>query len=221
VLLDLKRDKYLGVGRGQMKALASCVAGWPAVAQEAPAAPADSFVAKLLAAGVLTTEPAKGKEAQPVTMPRPQTTLTALDLAASRDIFDTRPVIQAGHLIRFICATLSARVALKWRPIASVVMKVNASKVRRAVPRAMDFDAARKHAAAFIYLRPVLFTTKDKCLADSLALVNFLAHYGVFPTWVFGVQTGPFAAHCWVQAGDVVFNDTPDHVRRYTPILAV
>jgi hypothetical protein len=35
------------------------------------------------------------------------------------------------------------------------------------------------------------------------------------------VQTKPFAAHCWVQQGDVVFNDTPEHVRRYTPILAV
>jgi hypothetical protein len=36
---------------------------------------------------------------------------------------------------------------------------------------------------------------------------------------VFGVQARPFAAHCWVQKGEVVFNDTVEHVSGYTPIM--
>jgi hypothetical protein len=43
----------------------------------------------------------------------------------------------------------------------------------------------------------------------------------VFPRWVFGVQSRPFAAHCWLQLGGVVLNDTVDHVKRYTPIMVV
>jgi hypothetical protein len=52
-------------------------------------------------------------------------------------------------------------------------------------------------------------------------LVNFLAGYGVFPQWVFGVKTDPFYAHCWVQQGSFVFNDTPDYIRGFSPILVV
>lgn len=39
--------------------------------------------------------------------------------------------------------------------------------------------------------------------------------------WVFGVRTWPFAAHCWIQIGDLVVGDVLDRVRGYTPIRAV
>jgi hypothetical protein len=112
-------------------------------------------------------------------------------------------------------------MALRWRPIASVVAKVKSRKPRCGAAQTLDLGAACKLVATFVHLRPLLFTTRDACLADSLSLVKFLSYYGIFPTWVFGVQTGPFAAHCWVQEGELVFNDTPDHVRRFTPILAI
>ena len=67
----------------------------------------------------------------------------------------------------------------------------------------------------------VLFGAQDACLFDSLALMRFLSYYVIFPTCVIGVQTGPFGAHCWVQHDAVVFNDAPEYVRRYTPILTV
>jgi hypothetical protein len=54
VLLDLQRDKYVGVGRAQMNALAARVLGWPAPAGE-NAAPvrddrSDAILARMLAA---------------------------------------------------------------------------------------------------------------------------------------------------------------------------
>lgn len=70
-------------------------------------------------------------------------------------------------------------------------------------------------------LRPLLFTAHDRCLHDSLALVNFLASESVSATWVIGVRTDPFAAHAWVQTGDLVLNDQHEHVRRFRPIVTV
>ncbi len=225
VLLDLKRDKYLGVGPKQMQALAARVKGWPVLpAAAAEPAQAEGMIGKMIAAGMLVTDPATGKEARPVAMPRPEATLTQVD-------FDRRPQVSLTQLAGFVRASIGARLALRYQPIEAVVERVRRRKAafvsswrRRSNGHSVqpvDFDAARAPVEAFLHLRPLLFGARDQCLFDSLALLDFLARRGFFPTWVFGVQTAPFAAHCWVQEGDVVFNDTPDHVRRYAPILTV
>lgn len=59
------------------------------------------------------------------------------------------------------------------------------------------------------------------CLLDSLALVRFLARRGLAASLVFGVALDPFAAHCWVQAGTWVLNDTLGNVLAHTPIREV
>ncbi|TYT26171.1 lasso peptide biosynthesis B2 protein [Luteimonas viscosa] len=56
------------------------------------------------------------------------------------------------------------------------------------------------------------------CLPDSLALVGFLARRRIVANIVFGVTCEPFAAHCWVQAGDMVLNDTVGNALAHTPI---
>jgi hypothetical protein len=67
----------------------------------------------------------------------------------------------------------------------------------------------------------LLFTAHDRCLHDSLTLVRFLATKRLFPRWVIGVRTRPFAAHSWVQSGPTVLNDVHEHARDYRPILVV
>src|SRR5262249_1554153 len=146
VLLDLKRDKYVGVGRSQLAALADCVKGWPPV--EAPgegaAKPASGAgsLAKMLAAGMLTTDEVLGKEARPVSLPRPESSLGAVDLRSGADPFETRPQIGAGRVLNFLRACLAARLALRLQPIASVVSQVAARKARRArAAQPMDLRA--------------------------------------------------------------------------------
>jgi len=73
----------------------------------------------------------------------------------------------------------------------------------------------------FRRLRPLAFTAKDQCLFHALALVRFLAFYSVFPVWVVGVRTRPWAAHSWVQQGTLLLDSNPEHVCEYTPILSV
>jgi Transglutaminase-like superfamily len=227
VLLDLQRDKYVGVDREQMASLAASVKGWPwgGSMPLAPSGSADdvrtsnagteSVIRKMLAAGMLTTDPAVGKEARPVEVPHPETALVEEDL-------ETVPRVNFTHVVRFLQAALITVLALKLRSIGFVIARASARKAATGATRqALDLDVARGAVAAFIRLRPLLFGAQDACLFDSLALIRFLSYYGVFPTCVIGVQTGPFGAHCWVQHEAVVFNDAPEYVRRYTPILTV
>ena len=224
VLLDLERDKYIGVAREQMDALAENVKGWPRVGgiptdaeadERSPNNRPDGVVARMLAAGMLTTDPDVGKEAQPLRMPPALAALVEPDL-------DWRPAVAFFDVVRFLTAAMITAVALRLLPIRSVVMGTARRKAAAtASAQPFDIDLARKATEVFIYLRPLLFSSQDACLFDSLALARFLSYYRQFPSCVIGVQTGPFGAHCWVQEGDVVFNDAPEYVRRFTPILAV
>jgi hypothetical protein len=57
------------------------------------------------------------------------------------------------------------------------------------------------------------------CLPDSLALHRILARRGLYASLVIGVRLDPFGAHCWVQAHDIILNDSCDMVSGFTPIL--
>lgn len=59
------------------------------------------------------------------------------------------------------------------------------------------------------------------CLLDSLSLVRFLSRRRLKAALVFGVTLHPFAAHCWVQVGDLVLNETLSDANAYTPIRVV
>jgi hypothetical protein len=72
---------------------------------------------------------------------------------------------------------------------------------------------ARRFAEAHLYLPGLA-----RCLPRSLALIDFLQRHGATAQLIFGVRTHPFEAHCWVQSGDVILNDTVSRASWYTPI---
>jgi hypothetical protein len=219
VLLDLERDKYLSLR--YTHPIGRLVRGWPVPLSEtgaaaAPAAGPDaetSLLSKMVAQGLLVKDAAQGKEAVPVVIDAPKWATVEYDL-------NTRPHTTPTHLWRVFRAYVAAKWSLKRRPIKEVVQAVRDRK-SRASATALDVTEVRSLVTAFVHLRPLFFTAKDACLFDSLTLLNFLASYGLFPEWVFGVKTDPFYAHCWVQQGDFVFNDVPDYVRGFSPILVV
>lgn len=213
VLLDLQRDKYLGIGQKQINALAAVIKGWPTSAATTETANADKLLSQMLANGMLTTDPALGKEAKPLRMLEPAAILTEEELEA-------RPSPTLGQIVRFLKAAILIRLRLRWRPLISTVDRARLRKEKKA-KAPLDIHAARKHVEAFLYLRPLLFGARDECLYDSCALIEFLASYGIYPNWIFAVQARPFLAHSWVQHDDIVFNDTPAYVGRFTPIMSV
>lgn len=74
-------------------------------------------------------------------------------------------------------------------------------------------------AAAYEALRPLLLTSRDRCLHDSLALTLLLATQGIASCWVLGVKVRPFGAHAWVQMDDLVLGDEHFRVGQFQPIL--
>lgn len=60
-----------------------------------------------------------------------------------------------------------------------------------------------------------------KCLLRAFLLLRALRRAGHDAQWVFGVSTWPFLAHCWLQAGDTVLDDTFERVGGYTAILVL
>lgn len=59
----------------------------------------------------------------------------------------------------------------------------------------------------------------DRCLPRSIALARLMARSGGACQVIIGVKLRPFAAHCWVQAGHLVLNESAEEAARYTPIL--
>lgn len=216
VLLDTRRNKYLGIGGVQLAALSRCIAGWPIdVSDQALAtkdASLDAFVKPLLDQQMLTAE----------STPR-QPTLTLEDPLESFDNWspERAPSSWRDLPVMAWCATVTA-VWLKRRCLAEIATSVRRLRPREtSVAAETDPEHLRAAVAAYLRLRPLLFTAHDRCLHDSLTLVRFLATKRLFPRWVIGVRTRPFAAHSWVQSGPTVLNDVHEHARDYTPILVV
>ncbi|MGD9711856.1 MAG: lasso peptide biosynthesis B2 protein [Thermomicrobiales bacterium] len=83
---------------------------------------------------------------------------------------------------------------------------------------ASDQTLANLHAA---FRRASLWMGEaDQCLARSIAFRMLAFRLGLAPTLVLGIKLDPFAAHCWVQMGDCVVNDSLERVRGFTPIVA-
>lgn len=221
VLLDLKRDKYVGLGGAQLDALCLVVAGWPV----RPAKQARGFMTesealpiaeKLVAEGVLTRDSAAGKSAQPLALESVDMVPVGVDAAVEAQI-------RWIDIPRFIFAYVSAVVSLRWGTFASVVARAEARRVRQQARAAAipSHPSAEELTVVFSRLRTYVYTRKDRCLVDALTLVNFLAQYGHYPMWVVGIRTRPFRAHSWVQHGSLVFDASPDYICEFTPILAV
>jgi Transglutaminase-like superfamily len=83
-----------------------------------------------------------------------------------------------------------------------------------------DIEALCRSAAVFARCLP-LVPAQGECLFRSFMLLAFLRSKGFDATWVFGVRTWPFQAHCWLQVGEVVVDDAVDRISPFTPILGI
>jgi len=217
ILLDLRRGKYVGVAARPLSLLVPAIAGLSAVvaAADAPTCRPDGsqLLASLHSQGLITIKAA--------TRPAPVALEEALRSMNAED--HARSVRFTGARVsRFLAGSTAAAFSLKFRTLLAITESVTARRDRRVRTSPSELpDSLRDAVAVFEKLRPLLFASRDKCLFDSLALINFLALEGLFPRWVIGVTTHPFAAHSWVQEGSTVLNDQHEHVRRFRPILVV
>lgn len=221
VFLDLKRDAYLCVDRSMTPLLETCLhtlstTGGMQLDEETRNDPdASKVICDLESAGVLTSRKMHRPDHLSPTR-NDQTPATDLRVPES----DASVRVRMLDVLRFTTSAIRAAARLRFSTIDRIIASVSRRSEQGRSVEPADFHRARKALDVFSVLRP-FFPKEYLCLFDSLALLNFLAHYDVFPRWIFAVKMDPFAAHCWIQEGSVVLNDSIEYVRNYTPIMSV
>ena len=198
VFLDLRRDRYF-VLEGAASSAFDAMRSDAGHALDAPAA------ARLLATGLFRTSTPPA-ELSPVTMSPAQREPPASPAPA----FAPMDVIEIGWLVR------QARRSLGSEPLEKLIEGCRRT-THQCSARASDERIAMlarrfRRARAWVPIRP-------SCLQDSLAFHRWLARRRASADLVIGVKLNPFAAHCWLQVGHVVLNDSPERVAAFTPIL--
>lgn len=213
VLLDLVRDKYFGLDPSQVSLLRTALTKGLAPETE------NGILKELAAEDLLTIGTGEGREVAPTVFEHGTEVLVDID-TESRAGVDAD--IRFSDVVTLVASFIAARYALQVRCLNYAVQRARRRKlIANQINPAFDIEHARNVVRRFLRIRPFLYAAHDRCLLDSLTLLEFLAHYELFPTWVLGVRTAPFMAHAWVQHDRFVFNDTPARTRCYTPILAV
>ncbi|HKU16921.1 MAG TPA: lasso peptide biosynthesis B2 protein [Steroidobacteraceae bacterium] len=219
VLLDLKRNRYFGLGYREARSLSTLASNWSAASTSGgrvlePMEPGDAarLATALVKAGFLTAEaPEPGPQFVSLASETPLTSV-GHELAAAAHL-------HLHHIIAFLRACVWAKRAVDSRLLYSIVGEVAAAKA--AAAPTFDIERTVELVSVFRRLRPYAFAAKDQCLFHALALLRFLFHYDVFPTWVIAVRPTPWAAHSWLQLGNFVLDCNPEEICDYTPILAV
>ena len=222
VLLDVRRNSYIGLSEQVTQALTAAVVGWQSIARR----PADASmighcinkqdpVRQLVANGVLTTDSGRGHRLDPIEL-APPASLLSVDQQARN-----RRRVGLADILNFVTALATAQWLLRVRSFEHLVSTIKARKARYGEERGFDIHTIAELIWVFRCIRPFFFTSYGNCLLHALTLTNFLAKYDLFPTWVVGVKTGPFAAHSWVQSGRFVLDCAPDQMTQFTPILAI
>lgn len=200
IILDVAGDKYLSIPARQFEAL------WPGLhggrsstttdSDEPPVAIAP-LLDELLARRILVSEPTQQAEPSDRHVPKPERLISGAQLR-----------LPLGHALPyagiFLKSCARADYCIRFKQFSQVISRVDARRRRISAP---SCDRLVHLTRVFHALRP-FYPRSYLCLFDSLALLEFLAHWELFPAWVFGVTVDPFEAHCWVQQDTIVLCDT-------------
>lgn len=219
VVLDLKRNRYFGLGFREARSLSTLAANWSAAVAPCgyplePMRPDEAahLADALVQAGFLTSvapaEPGPGFAAIESTA-----VLMSVDHELSASVR-----LQLRHVVVFLRACMWAKRAVDSRRLYSIAREVAADKA--GAPQSFDIERTIALVGVFRRLRPYAFSARDQCLFHALALLKFLSHYLIFPTWIIAVRLRPWGAHSWLQLGSWLLDCSPEEICEYTPILA-
>lgn len=127
---------------------------------------------------------------------------------------------EAAPSLRDRATVLGAMVSAWMRGPGQQPLHRLINPAHREAEAATDLALVARLTAAFVSGLP-WDPAQGACLYRAWLLREVLRLRGQTATWVFGVRTWPFGAHCWLQIGDAVLDDEPDRVARYTPIMVV
>lgn len=194
VFLDLVADRYFSLPPAADRAFSALVRG-----TSAPAAELDA----LQGAGLLVTAPA-GRPPVATAHPAPERSLVE-EVASSRVSWSALPEV--------LQLVLWARRAVSRKQLPRLLGQAGRD------PSSSSAQARREQAVQTFLQARRLVPVAPNCLYDSLALHRFLRRRSIGADIVIGAKLHPFGAHCWLQHGSTVLNDTLAAARGFAPIL--
>ncbi|WP_189486158.1 lasso peptide biosynthesis B2 protein [Asticcacaulis endophyticus] len=195
VFLDVQADRYFQLTPPLKTAFLDIVAGRDTE---------PNMLQQLVSSGVLVSQ---RQVARATTMPMSVT--ESLTESHTRERGDSCAWIEVAYMTGK--AILDVKTIPLFRLLAGCRTDISqAPTCKGLIDTALDFNETRR-----------LVPLKRVCLHDSLAMKRYLQKRRLACHLVFGVALNPFSAHCWLQAGTTVLNDTLDRAVRHTPILTV
>lgn len=206
VFLDIDNDRYFRLPNSMERVLASYLEG---------SGTSDLDISGLIERNILVNEPRTAIGSRRGIRPAVRSAMEAPHPTRKPRLFE---------LLEVIAIVLRTRVALKLSTLKAVLDGLGADQHTQSVqatPSAAPLERRLSDAAA-VYRCARLYVPVDMCcLLDSVAMAKFLRKRQLHVHVVFGVALDPFSAHCWVQADDLVLNDTVGNVDSHTPIRVV
>jgi transglutaminase superfamily protein len=207
--LDVPRDKYTLICGIHAAALRDLMFESDATATSSAS---NEALTHLASCGLLTTDPRRGKKIEVTYAAAPTSSINEIRLCEAH----------AGRLRRALdfgaSCTLSL-LRLRFRAFDSIIDTLRKGKAARRREN-QSLDHVIELALFFRGVRSI-FPAKYWCLFESLALIEFLARYHVFPDLVFAIRFEPWAAHCWVQYEQLLLNEDLETAHSFIPIMVV
>lgn len=216
VFLDLRRDRYFCLDRKETPAVCTALdiplsADQSARRIDLNQTDCDTIIKSLCEAHAITSTSGVATTT-PVQLSKPTSAVTRTGIQLKYEV-------TALDLLRFWSASVRASVKLRYQRLERTVEDIHVRRTRN-MPKTSKRHTRRLIPLVHVFhqLRPY-FPRPYLCTFDSLALLEFLAYYALYPDWVFAVRMDPFGAHCWVQNEELVLNDTLEYVSSFTPIM--
>ncbi|WDS34746.1 lasso peptide biosynthesis B2 protein [Pseudoxanthomonas sp.] len=144
-----------------------------------------------------------------------------------RSAFENHPSTDDGlapsHIIETMLVVLRMHWKLRHQKIRPIIENEVAYRRKNSKPRRLQppLDASTVQASRQFLKARRYVPIEPRCLLDSLSLLHFLSRRGLPASIIFGVTLEPFSAHCWVQSGDALLNETLGTANAHTPIRVV
>jgi hypothetical protein len=143
---------------------------------------------------------------------------STVDCAESTDEFVWKSQFVSSFVFSYLTQALKYRFTAMKSPIAQLRRRKLSAINTLTVPTVSQLNDLMGH---YLRLRAFTFTSKNRCVLDSLILCDYLLRNNVPPTFVIGVTLRPFRAHCWVQSGEVAMNYSHELIELYAPVLVI
>jgi hypothetical protein len=218
VVLDARRDRYLAIKSDMMESLGPWLDGWigqstGAVGKTCSDSSICELASNLCRREILTRSTETGKPVQPQMIP-------AATQSAPVGLHKVRGTELMRHAFNFLKAVGHTRHLFRTGSFEAIAFEITKPREGRDNNVTPDYDYEEYLVSVFKRCRP-LYSRPVVCLFDSICLLNFLALYRFYPALVFAVIAEPFQAHCWLQEGQSVLNDSLEHAGAYTPIMLI